>query len=191
MSEGLVILDRDGVINEDSEVFIRSPEQWVAFPQALEAIALLHQAGWQVAVATNQSGIARGYFDESVLTAMHDKMCREVRARGGELVHVAWCPHGPDDASDSRKPRPGMLFEIRDTLGLSSLDGAWMVGDSLRDLQAGRNAGCRVALVLTGKGRITLSDLEQVERPEDVVVADSLLDFARRLLAGELRNVAP
>ncbi|RKR07318.1 D-alpha,beta-D-heptose 1,7-bisphosphate phosphatase [Kushneria sinocarnis] len=191
MSEGLVILDRDGVINEDSEEFIRSPEQWIAMPQALEAIALLHRGDWQIAVATNQSGIARGYFDESVLTAMHDKMRHEVRRYGGELAHVAWCPHGPDDASDSRKPRPGMLFEIREALGLASLDGAWMVGDSLRDLQAGRSAGCRVALVLTGKGRITLGDLDQVERPEDVVVADSLLDFARRLLAGELRSVTP
>ncbi|MFC0267532.1 D-glycero-beta-D-manno-heptose 1,7-bisphosphate 7-phosphatase [Kushneria aurantia] len=185
MTQGLIILDRDGVINEDSIAFIRSPEQWIAFPQALEAIARLHQAGWQLAVATNQSGIARGYFDEPTLDAMHDRMHREVEAAGGRIDHVVWSPHGPDDDSEMRKPRPGMLLKIRDLCGLKNLDNAWMVGDSLRDLQAGQSAGCRTALVLTGKGRITRGDLDQLERPDEVIIADSLLEFANRLLAAE------
>lgn len=191
MSEGLIILDRDGVINEDSIEFIRSPEQWLAFPQALEAIARLHQAGWIVAVATNQSGISRGYFTEETLTAMHDKMRREVEAAGGLITHVAYSPHGPDDESDTRKPKPGLLYQIRDLCQLEDLGQAWMVGDSLRDLQAGQSAGCRTALVLTGKGRITEGDLDQLERPDEVVITDSLLDFANRLLSEDPAMTGP
>ncbi|ARS52628.1 D-glycero-beta-D-manno-heptose 1,7-bisphosphate 7-phosphatase [Kushneria konosiri] len=191
MSAGLIILDRDGVINEDSIEFIRSPEQWLAFPQALEAIARLYQAGWTLAVATNQSGIARGYFDEATLEAMHDRMHREVEAAGGRIAHVVYSPHGPDDESDTRKPKPGLLYQIRDLCQLEGLDQAWMVGDSLRDLQAGQTAGCRTALVLTGKGEITRGDLDQLDRPDEVVIADSLLDFANRLLSDDPTMIPP
>ncbi|SPJ32576.1 D-glycero-beta-D-manno-heptose 1,7-bisphosphate 7-phosphatase [Kushneria phyllosphaerae] len=191
MSAGLIILDRDGVINEDSIEFIKSPEQWLSFPQALEAIARLHQAGWTLAVATNQSGIARGYFTEDTLKAMHDKMHDEVEAAGGHITHVVHSPHGPDDDSDTRKPKPGLLYQIRDLCRLECLDDAWMVGDSLRDLQAGQAAGCKTALVLTGKGEITRGDLDQLDRPDDVVITESLLDFANRLLSDDLTLTAP
>ncbi|WP_445620091.1 D-glycero-beta-D-manno-heptose 1,7-bisphosphate 7-phosphatase [Kushneria sp. Sum13] len=191
MSAGLIILDRDGVINEDSIEFIKSPEQWLSFPQALEAIARLHQAGWTLAVATNQSGIARGYFTEDTLTAMHDKMRDEVEAAGGHITHVVYSPHGPDDDSDTRKPKPGLLYQIRDLCRLECLDDAWMVGDSLRDLQAGQAAGCKTALVLTGKGEITRGDLDQLDRPDDVVITESLLDFANRLLSDDPALTAP
>lgn len=185
MSKGLVILDRDGVINEDAIAFIKSPEQWLPFPQALEAIARLHQAGWTVAVATNQSGIARGYFTLETLEAMHEKMRLEAEAAGGLISHVVFSPHGPEDESDTRKPKPGMLFQIRDLCHLENLEKAWMVGDSLRDLQAGQSAGCRTALVLTGKGRLTLGDLDWLERPQEVIVADTLLEFVNRLLSDD------
>lgn len=185
MSKGLVILDRDGVINEDSPAFIKSPAQWLAYPQALEAIARLHRAGWTVAVATNQSGIARGYFTLETLEAMHEKMRLEAEAAGGLISHVVFSPHGPEDESETRKPQPGMLFRIRDLCGLESLEKAWMVGDSLRDLQAGQRAGCRTALVLTGKGRATLDELDQLVRPEEVIVAENLLEFVNRLLSDD------
>lgn len=182
----LIILDRDGVINEDSEHYIRSAAQWTPLPGAIEAIARLSRAGWTLAVATNQSGIARGYFDEAALAAMHRKMLELVAAAGGAIAHIAYCPHGPDDRCSCRKPLPGLLDQIAAALDLDSLDDAWMVGDSLRDIQAGQAAGCRTALVRTGKGRLAEGKLAQLDSTRPVVVADSLADFAERLLSGRL-----
>jgi D-glycero-D-manno-heptose 1,7-bisphosphate phosphatase len=151
----LVILDRDGVINHDSDAYIKSLEEWIPYPSSIEAIARLCRAGWRVAIATNQSGIARGYYDEATLATMHAELERLVAAGGGEVAHIAYCPHGPDDGCTCRKPLPGLLEQIRTALGLSSLEGSWMVGDSLRDLQAGEAVGCRSVLVRTGKGSRT------------------------------------
>jgi D-glycero-D-manno-heptose 1,7-bisphosphate phosphatase len=151
----LVILDRDGVINHDSDAYIKSLEEWIPYPSSIEAIARLCRAGWRVAIATNQSGIARGYYDEATLATMHAELERLVAAGGGEVAHIAYCPHGPDDGCTCRKPLPGLLEQIRTALGLSSLEGSWMVGDSLRDLQAGEAMGCRSVLVRTGKGSRT------------------------------------
>lgn len=157
----LVILDRDGVINRDSDDYVKSLDEFIPYPQALEAIARLSQAGWMVAVATNQSGIARGYYDVDTLEAMHAKMQALVTAAGGKIDHIAYCPHGPDDECSCRKPLPGLLERIRAALGLKTLEGSWMVGDSLRDLQAGNAAGCHSALVRTGKGaRTELKDAD-------------------------------
>ncbi|WP_106476770.1 D-glycero-beta-D-manno-heptose 1,7-bisphosphate 7-phosphatase [Phytohalomonas tamaricis] len=178
----LVVLDRDGVINEDSPDFIRSVDQWTPITGAIEAITRLSNAGWTVAVATNQSGLARGYFDESALAAMHDKMITLVNDAGGRIAHIAYCPHGPDERCQCRKPLPGLLYQIRDALGIETLAGAWMVGDSLRDLQAGQAAGCRVALVRTGKGRITEGGLDQLNDTASILVADSLANFVDKLL---------
>ncbi|GGC90790.1 D-glycero-beta-D-manno-heptose 1,7-bisphosphate 7-phosphatase [Vreelandella lutescens] len=155
--EKLVILDRDGVINYDSDAYIKSLAEWIPYPSAISAMARLTQAGFTVAVATNQSGIARGYYDESTLDAMHERLNALVNAEGGEVAHIAYCPHGPDDQCDCRKPLPGLLTEIQQKLKLSSLQGSWMVGDSLRDLQAGEAVGCRSVLVKTGKGEKTLA----------------------------------
>lgn len=151
----LVILDRDGVINLDSDDYIRSLDEWIPYPTAIEAIARLSRAGWAVAIATNQSGIARGYYDEATLALMHAELKRRVNEAGGSIAHIAYCPHGPNDGCSCRKPLPGLLAEVRDALDLPSLEGSWMVGDSLRDLQAGEPMGCHVALVRTGKGRRT------------------------------------
>ncbi|MDJ0759983.1 MAG: D-glycero-beta-D-manno-heptose 1,7-bisphosphate 7-phosphatase [Woeseiaceae bacterium] len=168
----LVVLDRDGVINEDSDAFIKSPDEWVAIPGSLEAIARLCDAGYTVTVATNQSGIARGYFDEQVLDAIHDKMLTGARMAGGEIDFVAVCPHGPDDDCDCRKPRPGLLKQIADRYR-ASLDDVPVVGDSLRDLQAGASVGAKPMLVLTGKGEKTAQAL-----PDDLKSTPVYADLA-------------
>jgi len=150
----LIILDRDGVINEDSDDFIKSPSEWKPIRGSLEALARLHRAGWHVVVATNQSGIARGLFDLDMLTRINETMHRQVAEAGGLIDAVLFCPHGPNDNCDCRKPKPGMLLEIGERLHMS-LRGIPAVGDSLRDLQAARAAGADPVLVKTGKGSRT------------------------------------
>lgn len=175
----LVILDRDGVINQDSDAYIKSLDEWVPYPGAIAAIARLSRAGWTVAVATNQSGIARGLYDTAALDQMHRRLTELVSAAGGEIAMIAYCPHGPDDGCDCRKPRAGLLARIRDALGLENLTGTWLVGDSLRDLQAGERMGCRRVLVRTGKGRST--EAKGIELA-DVAVYDDLSGFVDWLL---------
>ena len=150
----LVILDRDGVINFDSEQFIKSPEEWRPIPGSVEAIARLTQAGYRVVVATNQSGVGRGLFDMTTLAAIHDKMHRAVSQAGGRIDAVFYCPHGADSTCKCRKPSPGMLVDIGERFN-TALDGVPTVGDSLRDLQAAVAVRARPILVLTGKGTRT------------------------------------
>lgn len=154
----VIILDRDGVINEDSDEYIKSPQEWVPIPGSLEAIARLHRAGWRVVVATNQSGVARGLFDIDTLMRIHEKMHRAVEEVGGRIEAVFFCPHGPDDACQCRKPRPGLLLEIAARLRID-LKGVPVVGDSLRDLQAAQAVGAQPILVRSGKGLRTLATL--------------------------------
>ena len=151
----LVILDRDGVINEDSDDYIKSPGEWHPVPGSLAAIARLHRAGWRVVVATNQSGVGRGLFDLDTLMRIHEKMCRTVRDAGGQIDAVFFCPHAPQDHCRCRKPQPGLLIDIAERLRIK-LTGVPLIGDSLRDLQAARTAGARPLLVKTGKGAATL-----------------------------------
>jgi len=158
----LVILDRDGVINHDSDAYIKSLDEWIPYPSAIEAISRLSRNGWTVAIATNQSGVARGYYDVATLDAMHAELERQVTSAGGEIAHIAYCPHGPDDNCRCRKPLPGLLEEIRQRLQLATLEGSWIVGDSLRDLQAGAAVGCRQVLVRTGKGEATEANGEEL-----------------------------
>jgi D-glycero-D-manno-heptose 1,7-bisphosphate phosphatase len=150
----LIILDRDGVINHDSDSFIKSPSEWIPIPGSLEAIARLNQAGYRVVVATNQSGIARGLFNIVTLNAIHQKMHTAAQQVGADIDAVFFCPHSADDNCDCRKPKPGMLHEIAKRFNVS-LKGVPNVGDALRDLQAGYVAGCTPYLVLTGKGEQT------------------------------------
>ena len=150
----LIILDRDGVINQDSDKFIKSPDEWVPLPGSLEAIARLNQANYRVVVATNQSGIARGLFDMQVLNAIHQKMIDSAQVVGASIDAIFFCPHLSEDQCDCRKPQPGMLNEIARRFDMS-LKGVPTVGDSLRDLQAGYAVGCEPYLVLTGKGKKT------------------------------------
>ena len=151
MNNKLVILDRDGTINQDSDDFIKSPEEWIPLPGALEAIARLNHAGWQVVVASNQSGLGRGLFDMATLNAMHAKMNKHLSAVGGRIDAVFFCPHGPEDKCQCRKPLPGLFEQIGERRG-RDLKGTHVVGDSLRDLLAGVAVGCTPHLVHTGKG---------------------------------------
>ena len=151
MNNKLVILDRDGTINQDSDDFIKSPEEWIPLPGALEAIARLNHAGWQVVVASNQSGLGRGLFDMATLNAMHAKMNKHLSAVGGRIDAVFFCPHGPEDKCHCRKPLPGLFEQIAERLGMD-LNGTHVVGDSLRDMQTGVAVGCMPHLVHTGKG---------------------------------------
>ena len=151
----LIILDRDGVINHDSDAFIKSPDEWRPIPGSLEAIARLSKAGYRVVVATNQSGVGRGLFDLSTLAAIHTKMHQAVTAAGGHLDAIFFCPHAADAHCRCRKPEPGMLEEILRRFDVDAVS-VTCVGDSLRDLQAATAVGSKPVLVLTGKGQKTM-----------------------------------
>lgn len=148
----LVILDRDGTINEDHDDYVKSADEWVPLPGALEAIARLNHAGWHTVVASNQSGIGRGLFDMASLNAMHAKMNRLLQQAGGRIDAVFFCPHTPDDGCDCRKPMPGLLQQIGERYGVD-LEQVPVVGDSLRDMQAAVAAGCQPHFVTSGKHR--------------------------------------
>ena len=146
----LIILDRDGTINEDRDDFVKTPDEWVPIPGALEAIARLNHAGWHTVVVTNQSGLGRGLFDMSTLNAMHLKMNQALAKHGGRIDAVFFCPHTPEEQCDCRKPLPGLMLLVGERYGLNLKDVA-VVGDSLRDLLAGIAAGCPTHLLRTGK----------------------------------------
>ncbi|MBG8562707.1 MULTISPECIES: D-glycero-beta-D-manno-heptose 1,7-bisphosphate 7-phosphatase [Pseudomonas] len=173
----LLILDRDGVINQDSDAYIKSLDEWIPIPGSIEAIAQLSKAGWTVAVATNQSGIARGYYSLATLHAMHARLRELVAAQGGEVGLIVYCPHGPDDGCDCRKPRPGMLRTIANHYAVD-LAGVWFVGDSKGDLEAARAVDAQPVLVRTGKGEQTLSK----GVPEATLIFDDLASIASALI---------
>ncbi len=180
MATRLVVLDRDGVINFDSESFIRTPDDWRAIPGSLEGIALLSRHGFTVAVASNQSGLARGYFDRSALDAIHSKMRAAVKAVGGAIGEIVFCPHGPDENCACRKPAPGLLQQLGEHYGLAMV-GVPFVGDAERDLEAARAIGARPILVRTGKGAAT--EKRALLNGPDVEVYDSLLQAAQMLVS--------
>ena len=153
----LVILDRDGTINSDSDDFVKTPEEWMPLPGALEAIARLNHAGWHAVIASNQSGLGRGLFDVASLNAIHAKMHKMLAAVGGRIDAVFYCPHSPEESCNCRKPLPGLFEQIGARFGVP-LKGVPTAGDSLRDLQAGASVGCEPHLVLTGKSAMYRSD---------------------------------
>ena len=153
----LIILDRDGVINVDSDLFIKSPDEWKPIPGSLGAIARLNQWGWRVVLASNQSGVGRGLFGMDTLNAINEKMVKSLAQVGGRLDAIFFCPHAADSPCDCRKPKPGLLRQIGERFNVD-LAGVPCVGDSLRDLQAGVAVGCAPYLVLTGKGMKTRDD---------------------------------
>ncbi|HSM30388.1 MAG TPA: D-glycero-beta-D-manno-heptose 1,7-bisphosphate 7-phosphatase [Woeseiaceae bacterium] len=179
LGKGLVILDRDGVINHDSDAFIKNEDEWRPIPGSLEAIAALTSAGFTLAVASNQSGIARGLFDQDALDAMHAKMLRLVHDAGGRISRIVICPHGPDDGCHCRKPGPGMLEQLARHFD-TSLQDVPVIGDALRDLEAAAKVGARPILVRSGKGRATEAALPP--RFADVPVYDDLAAAARALI---------
>ena len=173
----LIVLDRDGVINEDSEAYIKSPEEWRPLPGSLEAIAALNAAGFHIVVVSNQSGIGRGLYSEATLAAIHSKMRAAVAAAGGEITGIYYCPHTPDDDCDCRKPRPGLLLQVAADFGVS-LEGLPFVGDKTADIELARRVGARPLLVLTGYGRETtasLADSTLETFPDLAGVASALL----------------
>jgi len=173
----LVILDRDGVINEDSDAYIKSPDEWIAIRGSLEAIARLNQAGIRVVVATNQSGIGRGMFSLETLNAMHAKLQASLARVGGHVDGIFFCPHAPDDGCACRKPKPGLLLEIAERFS-QSLHGVPFIGDSPSDLAAARAVGAEPILVRTGKGERTLGksiDLTGVRVFDDLDAAVTMM----------------
>lgn len=175
----LVVLDRDGVINYDSVHFIKSTNEWIPIPGSLEAIALLNQSGYRVALATNQSGISRGLFDMATLNAIHDKMHRALAQLGGRIDALFYCPHSADDNCTCRKPKPGMMEEIGKRFG-QDLKGVVIVGDALRDLQAGAVLGMQPILVRTGKGEETLA---AGGLPEGTLVFANLAEAVQHIIS--------
>lgn len=180
----LVILDRDGVINEDSDEFIKSPEEWVPIPGSLEAIARLCRAECRIVIATNQSGVARGLLSLDTLNRIHARMLEHIRQRGGEIDAIMICPHGPDDGCDCRKPSPGMFLELAQRLKIN-LNDVPAVGDSVRDLQAARAANASPVLVRTGKGLASVDWIAHHGGFDDVPVFDDLAAFAAELLRSD------
>lgn len=174
----LIVLDRDGVINEDSDAYIKSPDEFIPIPGSLEAIARLKQCGYKVVVASNQSGVARKFFSLDTLHAIHNKLDRLLAEHQVELDGIFICPHGPDDKCDCRKPRPGLLLQIERQFN-TSLENVPVVGDSLRDIQAAQAVGAKPVLVRSGKGERTL---QQGQGLEGVPVFADLHEFVSSLL---------
>lgn len=176
--KGLVILDRDGVINRDSREFVKATDEWIPLPGSVEAIAKLSRAGYTVTVASNQSGLARGLFDRRALRAMHRKLRKLVAAKGGRIDRIVVCPHGPDDGCDCRKPRPGLLRRLARHYN-ADLAATPVIGDSLRDLEAAAEVGARPILVRTGNGRKTAASLTgklaAIEVFDDLAAAAAVL----------------
>ncbi|UCB55715.1 MAG: D-glycero-beta-D-manno-heptose 1,7-bisphosphate 7-phosphatase [Thiotrichales bacterium] len=177
----LIILDRDGVINHDSDDYIKSPEEWIPIPGSLDAIARLNHAGYMVAIASNQSGIARGYFSLETLAAMNVKMNEMLSTVGGRIDAMFYCPHGPKDDCGCRKPKPGLLEEIsnRFQIGLGEV---MFVGDNINDVRAARAAGAKPVIVKTGKGEETASMVKQVNGYGDIPVYNDLNEVVNDLL---------
>lgn len=173
----LVILDRDGVINQDSDQFIKTPDEWRPIPGSLEAIARLNQWGYRVVVATNQSGVGRGLFDMDTLNAIHERMHKSVMQAGGRIDAIFFCPHSAEDKCECRKPKAGMLKQIGERYN-TNLAGVPAVGDSLRDLQCAIAVGAQPYLVLTGKGEKTKAD---PDLPAETLVFANLAAFAAHI----------
>ncbi len=178
MKSSWIFLDRDGVINQDSPDYIKCPDEWLPLQGSLEAIAMMNQKGYRVAVATNQSGLARKLYDEATLAQIHLKMNQELATFNANIEHIVYCPHGPDDACLCRKPQPGLLYKLEQVTN-AHLKETPFVGDSLRDLKAAMAAGCKPVLVETGNGLKTLKQ-DEIKRYK-IPVYKTLLDFALHL----------
>ncbi len=178
----IVILDRDGVINQDSPDYIKSAAEWIPIPGSLEAIARLCQAGFRVFVASNQSGIGQGLFDYDAFAAMNDRLQQQLAELGGRIDGIEFAPDHPDSPGPKRKPAPGMITDLTRRLNLSP-ELIPVVGDSWRDIEAARAAGARPVLVRTGNGRRT--ETTHADALRDVVVYDDLAAFAAALVAAQ------
>ncbi len=185
----LIILDRDGVINHNSPDYIKSADECVPIEGSIEAIVQLNKAGFTVVIATNQAGLAKGLFELEALEAIHEKITSLVEEQGGEIGAIFYCPHHPDEQCKCRKPKPGMLDAIEAEFN-TSVESCYFVGDSLGDLQAALQKGCKPVLVKTGNGEHTLAQLTRHEQAdalavnlEQVVIADNLMTATAIIIA--------
>lgn len=181
MNSKLVILDRDGTINHDSDDYVKSSEEWVALPGAIEAMSKLHHAGWHLVIASNQSGLGRGLFDVATLNLMHDKLNKALAEVGARVDAIFYCPHTPDDHCHCRKPLPGLFEQIGERFGVQLSD-VHAVGDTLRDAQAAASVGCQTHLVRTGNSASLLQDELPDNYPPQTRVHADLGAFADWLL---------
>ncbi|MCL4126194.1 UNVERIFIED_CONTAM: hypothetical protein GTU68_013854 [Idotea baltica] len=189
----LIILDRDGVINQDSPDFIKTPEEWLPIDGSLESIGRLSQAGYEVVILTNQSGVGRGLISADRLAQIHVRMLNYIQQHGGKIQSILFCPHHPEDGCECRKPAIGLYQELTKRLNVNLID-TYSVGDSLRDLVAAKTAGATPVLVRTGNGRKTLKELKQNQRVEGkeqpllegLIVFDNLAKFVDALLNEEI-----
>ena len=178
MTDRYVILDRDGTINVDSDLFVKSPDEWLPIDGSLEAIALLNRHGFKIVVITNQSGVARGLFDLAALETMHDKMRRLVIQAGGQIEAIYVCPHGPEESCNCRKPKPGMFQAFANDMQVDLSD-VYAIGDSYRDIEAASLAGAKPILVKTGKGEKTLKQHPLLNIP----IFENLYDAATHIVS--------
>lgn len=181
----IIILDRDGVINQDSDKYIKNIDEWEVIPSSLEAIANLTQAGFKLVVCTNQSGISRGLFTFEELNAMHEKMHKLVANAGGQIAAIFVCPHKPEDNCECRKPKSKMIFEICERFNIDDISRVIMVGDSAKDLYAIASAGGIPVLVKTGNGKKTLS---KNKLPPGTLVFENLLEVSDYIISREENN---
>jgi D-glycero-D-manno-heptose 1,7-bisphosphate phosphatase len=178
MLDQYILLDRDGVINIDSDDFIKSPDEWQPISNSLKAIAQLHQANYKIIIITNQSGVGRGLYSDADLTAIHEKMQQLTLAVGGKIEHIYYCPHLPTAECKCRKPSPGMLLQFAHDYQ-ADLTNTYFIGDSLRDLQAGFAAQAKPLLVKTGKGAKTLTNNPNL----DIPIFETLYDASKFILS--------
>jgi len=184
-----VFLDRDGVINMNRPDYVRNPGQWIPIPGAVASVARLHQAGYPVIVVTNQSGVARGFYTEEDVEAVHSLMAAAFRAAGADVTGFFYCPHHPSDGCRCRKPETGMIDRARREHALPP--GGWMVGDAETDMELGRRAGLRTILVLSGRGRSQLQKIRAEKRIEPDFITESLVSAADVILSAQLRKGLP
>jgi len=178
MTQAYVLLDRDGVINHDSDDYIKSAEEWRPIAGSLEAIALLNKHNYKVVVITNQSGLSRGYYNEATLAEIHHKMCQLTVEKGGTIEAIFYCPHGPDDNCNCRKPKPGLLNKFAKDHNCSLSD-TYFIGDKIGDIQAAEAAGAKPMLVKTGKGQATLNKNPDINSP----IFEDLYDAAKFIIS--------
>ena len=182
-----LILDRDGVINVESSEFVKTPEEWIPIKGSLEALGQLSQAGYEIVIITNQSGLGRGHFSADMLAKMHAKMIDLIQQHGGKIQSILFCPHKPDEGCECRKPKDGMYQELAQRLNISFTN-IYSVGDSVRDLLAAKTAGAKPVLVKTGNGKKSLKEISNNKNLDlqDAPVFDNLASFADALLSEKI-----
>lgn len=178
----VIFLDRDGVINQNSDDYVKSIDEFIFLPGSLDAISKLTDAGYRIGIATNQVGVSKGCFELETLTAIHHKMCYQIEKAGGKIDVIESCIHLNDENCFCRKPKPGMLFALANKLN-NDITSTYFVGDKLSDVEAGLNARAKPIVVLSSQ---TESEQIKLLYPH-VSIFDSLYSFVECLILTELK----